>query len=83
MFKICFGSMKVLRSHLEETPIPIPTRKEQDEVVELVNQLLQDCCEVLFKINKSINGKIEKIYKERNKCKYSLIMENNYDIIHC
>ena len=38
-YKKRFGSMKVLRSHLEEIPIPIPSREEQNEVVELVNQL--------------------------------------------
>ena len=35
-----FNSVKVLKSHLERFPIPVPTGNEHDKVVELVDKLL-------------------------------------------
>ena len=35
-----FSSIKVLRSHLEQLPIPVVEKKQQEQVIELVNLLL-------------------------------------------
>ena len=41
-FTHMYGSVKVLRSHLEHIPIPVASEKEQEEVVRMVNLLLSN-----------------------------------------
>lgn len=38
-----FRSVKVLRSHLEQVPIPVPTQQEHDAVVVAADKMLQLC----------------------------------------
>lgn len=39
-YEYTFHSVKILRSHLEQLPIPVPTDQEQEEIVALVKQVL-------------------------------------------
>lgn len=39
-FKTCFASVKMLRTHIESLPIPIPSENKQKKIELLVNQLL-------------------------------------------
>lgn len=40
IYQKSFSSIKVLRSHLEQLPIPIADKKQQEQIIKLVNQLL-------------------------------------------
>ena len=59
-----FGSVKVLRSHLEQIPIPQADDEKQQEITELVELLLQGRLEEneRAQICKEINKKVEKLY---------------------
>lgn len=40
-FKKQFNSVKVLRSHLEQIPIPVVEKEAQDEIVAIVDSILE------------------------------------------
>jgi hypothetical protein len=42
IFEKEFNSIKILRSHLEFLPIPIPTKEIESTIIELVNQLIKE-----------------------------------------
>lgn len=54
IFKMEFNSIKVLRSHIENIPVPIPTASTEFLVVELVDKILQE----------SDSGQIKNLYEK-------------------
>lgn len=63
-FKKKFNSVKILRSHIEQIPIVVPSKNEQDEIVSLVNELLiSDQDNVIIDIYDAVDKKISDIYK--------------------
>lgn len=44
-FKKKFNSIKILRSHIEQIPIPVPEKEQQKYIIQLVNKLLVPSCE--------------------------------------
>ena len=62
-FKKKFNSVKILRSHIEQIPIAVPSEKEQDDIVSLVNELLgSDQDNVIVDIYDAVDKKISAIY---------------------
>ena len=62
-FKKKFNSVKILRSHIEQIPIAVPSEKERNEIVSLVDELLaseQD--NEIVSIYDAIDKKISAIY---------------------
>lgn len=69
IFKNKFNSVKVLRSHLEQIPIPVCTQKKQAEIIGLADILIAN-------FDPKIYARIEKITMELYK-----ITSNEYKII--
>ena len=44
-FKKKFNSIKILRSHIEQIPIPVAEKEQQKNIIQLVNTLLVPACE--------------------------------------
>lgn len=44
-FKKKFNSIKILRSHIEQIPIPVAEKEQQKNIIQLVNTLLVSACE--------------------------------------
>ena len=80
-FKKTFNSVKVLRSHIEQIPIPLITREQQEPIVESVETILatHDADTIIEAYNK-LDEKISLIYgltvKEYSTIKASMAGEN-------
>ena len=61
-FKKEFNSIKVLRSHLEQLPIPYIDIEEQTPIIELVNKILKSKPEEYNKLSEEINILISRLY---------------------
>jgi len=63
-FKKMFNSVKVLRSHLEQIPIPVPSPDQHKDVVYLVEHLLEESdTKVKIELIGKIDDNIMDIYK--------------------
>lgn len=80
-FKKKFHSIKILRSHIEQIPIPVPEKEQQKYVIQLVNKLLIPSCEADIVQNfEQLDLEIANIFglssKEYAVVKKALINEN-------
>lgn len=57
-----YNALKLLRSHLEQIPIPVISRDEQRPIIEMVNKLL-DATENAEPLYKKLDDEIMKLYK--------------------
>lgn len=73
-FKKQFNSIKVLRSHLEQIPIPKICKTKQTEIEKLVEQIIIAEGEDYKKLVKVIDEKISRLYKLSNS-EYSFILD--------
>ena len=65
-YEYTFHSVKILRSHLEQLPIPVPTDQEQDEIVALVKKVLAcNAPEKKAKWIAQIDEKIGELYQTK------------------
>lgn len=65
-YEYTFHSVKILRSHLEQLPIPVPTDQEQDEIVALVKKVLAcNSPEKKAKWIAQIDAKIGELYQTK------------------
>ena len=53
-FKKKFNSIKVLRSHIEQIPIPFISKDKQKEIINLVNKIIDGKKEYLQNLDKKI-----------------------------
>lgn len=60
-FKKKFNSIKMLKSHIEALPIPVPATKTQSEIVNLVDEIISNPNKTLCIQNK-LNGIISDLY---------------------
>lgn len=60
-FKKKFNSIKMLKSHIESLPIPVPATKTQSEIVNLVDEIISNPNKTLCIQNK-LNGIISDLY---------------------
>lgn len=77
-----FNSLKVLRSHIEQIPIPIIDYDEQLKIIDIVNLLLSETNnKQRIKLYNDLDLKIAKIYKLNNS-DYAIITRslNNQDV---
>uniref|UniRef100_UPI0025FE50F1 TaqI-like C-terminal specificity domain-containing protein n=1 Tax=Butyrivibrio sp. TaxID=28121 RepID=UPI0025FE50F1 len=58
-YKKSFNSVKVLRSHLEQIPIPLVTKNEQDRIVSLADRIIQKAPSIYKDIDKGSPNDIE------------------------
>ena len=57
-----YNALKILRSQLEQIPIPVISRDEQQPIIEMVNKLL-DATENAEPLYKKLDDEIMKLYK--------------------
>ena len=63
IFEKLFNSVKVLRSHIESIPIPVPDNKTQTEIIKLVDRLLSNRDETKeTEIFNEIDEKVANLY---------------------
>lgn len=60
-FKKKFNSIKMLKSHIESLPIPVPTTKEQAEIINLVEEIISNPNETLY-VQDKLNDIISDLY---------------------
>ena len=62
-FKKTFNSVKVLRSHIEQIPIPDITKKQQEELLPFVEILLAaNDADLIIKTYNELDSKIAALY---------------------
>lgn len=60
-FSKTFNSVKMLKSHIEAVPIPVPTAQQQAKIVSLVDEILNNPTEATI-IQNELNSIVEKLY---------------------
>lgn len=60
-FSKTFNSVKMLKSHIEALPIPVPTAQQQAKIVSLVDEILNNSTEATI-IQNELNSIVEKLY---------------------
>ncbi len=75
IFEKCFHSIKVLRSHLEQIPIPMVEKEKQQDIISYVDRLLElkdndPACQLIYK---TLDQKIAELY-QLSKEEYELIV---------
>lgn len=76
IYKKQFHSVKVLRSHLEQIPIPKVSEERQQEIIELVDRLRKEGSEMeLENLYEELDEKIRKIYR-LNEMEYQTIKDS-------
>ena len=60
-FSKTFNSVKMLKSHIEALPIPVPTAQQQAKIVSLVDEILNNSIEATI-IQNELNSIVEKLY---------------------
>ena len=61
-FKKRFNSVKVLRSHVEQIPIPFVNERKQKKIIAQIDQLLASSSNERVKIYDKIDREISKLY---------------------
>ena len=61
-FKKRFNSVKVLRSHIEQIPIPFVDERKQKKIIAQIDQLLASSPNERVKIYDKIDREISKLY---------------------
>ena len=60
-FSKTFNSVKMLKSHIEALPIPVPTAQQQVKIISLVDEILNNPTEATI-IQNELNSIVEKLY---------------------
>lgn len=80
-FKKRFNSVKVLRSHVEQIPIPFVNERKQKKIIAQIDQLLASSSNERVKIYDKIDREISKLYNltaEEYSLVYSSVDEEKY-----
>lgn len=61
-FKKCFNSVKVLRSHIEQIPIPVVSETQQDKIIKYVDHIINSPQENISKLYDAMDREISALY---------------------